>query len=208
MRKYLFPFLLLAGGIGAVLFTRMKYQQTIQSREDALRAATVERYNASVTLMDQRWKDIIAMGDNGAQLNSKAMIPVQAKKGGEVMNTITPPVLVFRFTSMNCGTCVDSTIDVFKQKLMGTSLEKHVLFLVSYDYENYLNEWVRLNEIKLPIFSIPLTDVPLLAEKENAPYLFYYGKDQTVSYLFFPDKHDKPSTIKYLELMKNKFFNH
>ncbi|RAJ77351.1 hypothetical protein CLV59_107118 [Chitinophaga dinghuensis] len=207
MRKFLLPLLLLVGGIGAVMFTRLKYEQTIKLQEATLRATMVDRYNANATLKDQRWKDIIAMGDNGALLKSDAMTPVQAKKGGDVMSTIIPPVLVFRFTSMNCGTCVDSTIDVFKQKLIGTSLEKHVLFLVSYDYENYLNEWVRLNEIKLPIFSIPLNDMPLLAEKENAPYLFYYGKDQTVSYLFFPDKHDKASTMKYLDLMKNKFFN-
>lgn len=81
------------------------------------------------------------------------------------------PIIVIRFSQFNCSTCVESLLEVIKDKLP-ERLHSRVLLLPNYVTTLYLNEFLKRNNLAYPMYNLKDSDINLVADKAGLPFLF------------------------------------
>ena len=93
--------------------------------------------------------------------------------------------VIFRFSKMHCGLCVDAMLPELKKISKELGSDKIVLLAAHYDTRN-LQIFKKMNELDNPIFNIDT--LQLTAESIFNPYVFVLDNDYHTKQLFIPRK--------------------
>jgi hypothetical protein len=109
------------------------------------------------------------------------------------------PILVFRFSRLNCSKCIIEQIDIIKE----FTQENNIKNIMICDYNNIreLGLFKRTNGIVDPVFDCS----QLLISEVKTPCFFIYSKGNVVD-VFFPDDDFKHLTEAYLDIISEKYF--
>lgn len=112
---------------------------------------------------------------------------------------VNKPILIFRFSKIDCSKCVIEQIDLIKELIQN----KEIDYIMICDYRNQrdLGLFKRINAIN----SVVYDSEKLLEGEERTPYFFIYYKG-IVCDVFFPDDDFKDLTINYLNSIAHKYF--
>lgn len=113
------------------------------------------------------------------------------------------PKLVFRYSEVNCQTCVESEI-VPLINFMAENGNDKVIFLTTYQDRKYLLDFKRFNKIKTEIYNIPENGLGLPIEKLNIPYLFVIDANMQTNLIFIPEKNRENVSLTYYKIVKKQ----
>lgn len=113
-------------------------------------------------------------------------------------------LLVIRYSELNCDMCVEDFVKTTQNVFKDTST--HVLFLVDYKTEAYLNTFVRMNKVRYPILKIQSHQLGLESDELNVPYAFVTDEHLKVNHLFFPILGNNNRSVEYLTAIKERYF--
>ena len=156
-------------------------------------------YNRAVTSLkslhaNQKTLMQFQLFTEGAQLNP--LLEVCNEKGDTLAidNIISKPVLVLRYSELNCQSCVDDLLTQVKEA--GLFNASNSLLLAYYREPAYLYQFKRMNRLELPVFSIQKTGLP--PDTLNLPYFFLMNSKLQISNVFIPEEGDTESMAAYL----------
>lgn len=109
------------------------------------------------------------------------------------------PTLIFRYSDLNCNTCVEAEFKNINQYLDKTNSNRLVI-LADYKNEDDLFRFKRLNQVEMPIYNSKNNKLNLPVEGLNTPYFFIIDSTLVVRSLFIPNK-------AYPEFSKNYYTN-
>lgn len=111
------------------------------------------------------------------------------------------PLLIFRFSEVDCSDCVIEQIDLIRRFIDN----KQINYTIVADYSNNRNLGLfkRANGITETVYNCK-TMVP---NEQRSPFFCVYFND-LISNVLFPDTDFPHLTEKYLEYVSNKYFNH
>lgn len=111
----------------------------------------------------------------------------------------TLPVLIFRFSKINCSECVVKQIDLVKKLVQNHQIQ----YLMISDYSNQrdLGFFKRVNKINNIIY-----DSKKLIDKENKTPFFCIYFNGYISDVFFPEDEFPELTEAYFKEMNDKYF--
>lgn len=130
-------------------------------------------------------KDI--RGEDGEKINFKY---ISAKQ----------PILIFRFSKVNCSECVIKQIDIIKELTKNESIQ-HII-ICDYSNNRQLGLFKRVNAIKEPIFDCE----KICANEEKTPFFCIYNKG-VISNVFFPDDDFPDLTKSYFQAIVEQYFS-
>jgi hypothetical protein len=167
-------------------------KKLIQEPSDEL---NVLRTNLSTEIENSN----IRLNDILVKDSSDNVIPLQEffKKGQNV-------ILVYRFSEMNCESCVSYSIHTLLQWI--DSIDKdNILFLGAYRNNKIFNRQKPLYGIhEFNVANTPNLNLP--AENIGYPYYFVLDSTLNVSNLFVPDKGFPQLNNAYLKNIKKRYF--
>ncbi len=130
----------------------------------------------------------------GIKLNAETAIFNGKIETIPLRSIITQPLIVLRYSELNCQSCVDAMLTQLQSnKTLDSS---NTLLLAWYNNPAYLYQFKRMNRIKLPVYSIKNTGLP--PDTLNIPYFYLLDKDLRVSNVFIPEEGDTASVAAYL----------
>ena len=109
------------------------------------------------------------------------------------------PVLIFRFSKLNCSSCIEKQVGMLLKLI-----ESNVKYMLIGDYSNKreLGIFKRVNEIKDIVYACEI----MLPSEQKTPYFCVLFRG-VVSDVFFPDENFPELTQSYLKEMKTKYFS-
>jgi len=113
-------------------------------------------------------------------------------------------LLIFRYSELNCMTCVDQEIIHLKNLVKNSSIK--ILILTTYEDIKDLYLFIRTNNIEdIPIYNLksPIENLPL--ESANIPYYFVLNNSFNTTELFIPSKFFEDQSLKYLNSILSKY---
>ena len=110
------------------------------------------------------------------------------------------PILLFRFSKVNCMDCVVKQIDVIKELIKNESI--NYMMICDYDSKRDLGHFKRSNAIKNPVYNCKN-----LLENESKTPFFGICRNGVISDVFFPNQDFPDLTAIYLQEMKSKYFS-
>lgn len=174
----------------ALIYGRFFWSNNGISKDDYNRAVTSLKslHSNQKTLMQ------FQLYTEGAELNPQ--LEVFNEKGDTlaIVNIISKPVLVLRYSELNCQSCVDDLLTEIKE--VGIFNESNTLLLAYYREPVYLYQFKRMNRLELPVFSIQHTGLP--PDTLNLPYFFLINSRLQISNVFIPEEGDTESIAAYL----------
>lgn len=105
-----------------------------------------------------------------------------------------PFVVVFRYTELHCMTCTERQIELMKEVRQAYPGLACVI-LTTYTYEAFLWQFVRMNQIDMPVYQIPSS---ALYGDAGVPFFFVLDASMRIQHLFVPDKAHEDWTTEYL----------
>lgn len=198
--SYLIIFVLLLTLLGSVFYYRTKIENLNFKLESLKSNLKLEKDNSEITfktyLLDNNTPIKLSIY-NYSNINPRSTFKIDKLKF---------PLLVYRFSELNCSSCVESalkiTSDFFRDKYA-----ERVLFLIDGRNQKYLDQFMRLNKIKNIMLSLRLNELPLSAENSSQPYMFVLNSENTAHHIFFPDKQNDHQTEEYLKAISAKYFD-
>ena len=110
------------------------------------------------------------------------------------------PVLVFRYSGLNCGTCYGAEI-ISLQNIFSPE-DRQIAILSSYNDKRHFISDRKDARIEFPFYLIPQDAFDWILEEYGTPYYFVLHPDLTVSHIFIPDIVLKDLNKQYLERIK------
>lgn len=132
----------------------------------------------------------------------KPQIEVANEKGDTLTigDLISKPVLVLRYSELNCQSCVDDLLTQIKE--IGSFNTTNTLLLAYYREPAYLYQFKRMNQLELPVYSLQKTGLP--PDTLNLPYFFLMNNKLQISNVFIPEEGDMASVKEYLHFAIDK----
>lgn len=106
--------------------------------------------------------------------------------------------LVFRFTEINCGTCVSREVRLIKKLANNVGWDR-IIFLATNSNEKYLNRFKRVSQIKTDMINIGHDYFPMDKEWISTPYMFIIDSDSVYKNLFISIQENERRSEVYLE---------
>jgi hypothetical protein len=110
------------------------------------------------------------------------------------------PVLVLRFSKLNCSDCVLKYINTIKEVIRKDSIK--TIMISDYNSRRDLGLFKRMNGIKNHIYNC---DLFILGE-EQTPYFCIINEKGKVCNVFFPNDNFPKLTVNYLNRIGEKYF--
>ena len=190
--------------LNVMLFTRLS-----QVQKSVQQPAPYDPYAAKLLGYGQE----LLLKNMKAQLASEGQsINVAMKIKGSDSNEILlgnvvgeRPKLIFRFSELNCTTCVDSQFYMIKkyQQIVGAS---NIIILTSSNSERNAFLFNRDEHLQCPVYSVPFDELGLPIEDLNIPYYFIVDKDLTAKLIHIPAKELPLFTDEYFSVLIKRFF--
>ncbi|APA00346.1 hypothetical protein [Flavobacterium commune] len=117
--------------------------------------------------------------------------------------------LVFRFSELNCGDCIDAEINALINNK--DKIKKNVI-LISY-YQNPRNLFVFYNEfqkkglVNFEMYLSPAKGLGIPLDQQNIPYYFCVNSNLIMNNFFIPQKEKPKLSQVYLECTSKNFLN-
>lgn len=113
--------------------------------------------------------------------------------------------LIFRFSELNCNICIETELAILNSIV--DSLEfKHVMIITSSKSTNYIVQFKRVNNLKMPIYCLrdsEISDIPDI----GTPYYFVLSNtNYRIMSPFIPDKEKINATKQYLNNVIGKYY--
>jgi hypothetical protein len=110
------------------------------------------------------------------------------------------PLLIFRFSELNCSTCINNQLSLIIDSLQS----KRINYIIISDYKNIRNLGLfkKSNSIRTQVYNCK----QLLINETITPYYIILNKNGALSDLFYPDEQFPELTASYLEIISNKYF--
>ena len=160
--------------------------------------ANMRRLNYKNQMM---WFHLIT---ENTKLNSKTDVINENFDTIPLSDLISRPVIVLRYSELNCQSCVDELIVRFQNT---KSLDSANTVLLSwYNNPTHLYQFKRMNRLQYPVFSIKNTGLP--PDTLNVPYLFLLDQSLKVSNVFIPEEGDIASLTQFLSFASQKLDKH
>jgi len=112
------------------------------------------------------------------------------------------PTLCYYFSEINCGSCVEEASKVIEQYRNHSRL--NIIYLGKYQRERDLIIYKRINNIKSKVYNVDSINIP--AKELDSPLVFVIDND-SMKYIFSPDKHDTISLSRYLSIIDSKYMD-
>lgn len=106
------------------------------------------------------------------------------------------PILIFRYSDINCSSCVDS--ELYNLNYFFKLLKNKVILLCSYEHESNIKNFKQKNRLCFPIYNIKFKIFPWENELYDRPYYFVLHPGMKVSDFYIPEIADPEGTKKYL----------
>lgn len=117
--------------------------------------------------------------------------------------------LVFRFSELNCGECMDAEINVLVDNK--DKIKKDVIFIVYYqDNRNlfvFYKEFQKKGLTNIKMYLSPNKGLSIAMDKLNMPYYFCVNSNLVMSNFFIPQKEKPKLSQVYLECTSKNFLN-
>jgi hypothetical protein len=110
------------------------------------------------------------------------------------------PVLLFRFSKINCSKCVVEQINLIKKMI--TDEQVKYMMIADYADKKTLGLFKRVNAIKSTVYNCKT----MLISETRTPFFCVYSQG-VITDVFFPDDDFPDLTTKYLETVKKKYFS-
>jgi hypothetical protein len=190
--------LLLASGITLYCFIANHKEQQKQQEETEREAKELEFEKMNAELNEK--------------LNNTIMEDFPCQDSDNEMHLLSDlvmqrPVLVFRYSELNCNTCYESEIALLQSVFTNEDLDKVIIFC-SYWIRNHFTVFKKVNQIKFPIYRIPQETFNWLIEDYASPYYFILHPNMRTTNFYIPDKVFPDLNVKYLREMKRLLSNH
>lgn len=115
------------------------------------------------------------------------------------------PKLIYRYSEINCDICIDSQIEIIKEKISQWG-EENIIFISSYRFNRDLSVFKRINRLKIKIYNLK-EKLPLPVEQFNTPYYFVFDpQTYRAVNVFIPLKENPSQTLFYLNSIRQKYF--
>lgn len=165
-----------------------------------------QKHLADSMLVLQLAKNINLMSENSAfEILDN---PQLESESGEIIHLkdieIDKYKLLLRYNEFTCMNCVYKEMGNIKELVESIGVE-NVLLLGAYRNRNYLFRNKRINQIKLPVFNMPLGALKNKVEHINLPYMFLVDNNWRVQNFFIPHKELPQLSRTYFEIIKTKF---
>jgi hypothetical protein len=95
------------------------------------------------------------------------------------------PVLVFRYSGLNCGTCYG--VEIIALQNIFSREDQQIAILSSYKEKRHFTAYRKDFGIDFPFYLIPQDAFDWILEDYGSPYYFVLHPDLTVSHIFIPD---------------------
>jgi len=130
----------------------------------------------------------------GTRLDPSLSLKSEKSDSQLLHNVLDRTKLVLRYSELNCQTCVDAMLtQLLNNEKFNTS---NCILLAYYRNPAYLYQFMRINRLQLPVYSIKSTG--LLPDTLNIPYFYLLDKDLRVSNVFIPEEGDTAAVADYL----------
>lgn len=116
-------------------------------------------------------------------------------------NDLPKPSVIMRYSELNCGVCVDSTVAYVKK--LEQNLGIPVTYISSYSNRRDVILFKELNGIGSNIYK---TNFISKYDSLNYPYLYVIDKDFVQKSLYFPKKENMGDFMLYLRYITKKYF--
>ncbi len=117
--------------------------------------------------------------------------------------------LVFRFSELNCGACIDAEINALVDNK--DKIKKDVIFIVYYqDNRNlfvFYKEFQKKGLTNIKMYLSPNKGLSIAMDKLNMPYYFCVNSNLVMSNFFIPQKEKPKLSQVYLECTSKNFLN-
>ena len=113
---------------------------------------------------------------------------------------IKSPLIVFRFSKLNCTDCIVESINIIKSFLSNKRIK--YIFISDYNNKRELGNFKRLNNIHEDVHNCNI----LINEEPSLPYFFILDSNLKVSDIFFPNDDFPELTNLYLKEIEQKYF--
>ncbi|MDD2529531.1 MAG: hypothetical protein PHT26_15960 [Lentimicrobiaceae bacterium] len=130
----------------------------------------------------------------GAKLNPQLEVFNEIGDTLAINNIISKPVLVLRYSELNCQSCVDDMLTEIKEDAIFNAT--NTLLLAYYSEPAYLYQFKRMNRLELPVFSIQHTGLP--PDTLNIPYFFLINSNLQINNVYIPEEGDTDAINTYL----------
>ncbi len=112
------------------------------------------------------------------------------------------PNIVIRYTEIGCNSCADSTFKFIEKYRLGSKY--NILVLVDFsNYDAYL-KWMKVSEIKYPVYWLKKGSLPFLIEAENSSYIFSLNSSLVANDFFVPNSRFSDYIDNYFYSMNSK----
>ncbi|MBO7598763.1 MAG: hypothetical protein J6T70_17130 [Bacteroidales bacterium] len=132
---------------------------------------------------------------------------VNTHKQKEVIDSVLRknPILVIRYSSLSCHTCIDSVVN--KARLLSQTLgRENICIFANYHSDSDFKVFWRTNNNYFRIYSV--VSAIKRIDKFNTPYMFVLNNDKTISHLFIPHKEIPEMTKWYLDVVQQYLMEH
>lgn len=110
------------------------------------------------------------------------------------------PILIYRYGEIKCTSCFETEFKNFQMEFEGKPTLASIL--CSYEDEREFRTFIRLNQIKLPMYRIPQDAFNWEIEQYGNPYYFVLHPDMKISHIYVPNKDYPELNRQYLEGVK------
>ncbi len=132
-----------------------------------------------------------------AIVNDNLYLNLQAKDSVNIIRN-DKPVLVFRYSALNCRECIEFGYTKLKEFFNDTELKRYILSISSdFSLEDEIHEKSHLDLKKMKL-GLPI-------EQGNEPFFFILDGNQ-IKHVFIPDIKHSEYTDTYLYEIKKRYF--
>ncbi|WP_298487559.1 hypothetical protein [uncultured Maribacter sp.] len=115
--------------------------------------------------------------------------------------------LVFRFNTASCGICVDSVLLNLNRFSKENNLKNEIVILTAYENNRDLHIFKKINNVNFNVLNFKEGDLNIPSDKGHKPFLFVTDSTLICKSFFIPEKSWPFLTKKYLEHIKETYFN-
>ena len=122
--------------------------------------------------------------------------------GHSIDSIFINPLLVFRFSELNCEYCIKTEIELINK----LKCRNKIIGLATFSNNRLLLMAKKKYNINFPVYSIPFQDcdlLPEILEEDGNPYLFVMSSNMQSKHVFLPDKIFPEISMEYYNAICN-----
>ena len=134
------------------------------------------------------------------KMRGQTALDISCEKSGKKLSLSelvqNGPVLVYRYSDVNCSACVENEFHTLRQYFKNNT--EKVAILCSYERESDIDGFRRTNLLKYPIYKAEMKAFSWDADLYDRPYYFILYPDMKVSDFYIPAMEFPEESKEYL----------